>query len=39
MKMDSAKLFLITFSALISIIGIIVYNLDFSKWEKHSHEQ
>jgi len=37
--MDGANLFLITFSILISIIGIIVYNIDFSKWEKHSHEQ
>jgi len=36
--MDGANLFLITFSILISIIGIVVYNIDFSKWEKHSHE-
>jgi len=34
--MDSGNLFLIVFSV-IALIGIVVVNnIDFSKWEKHS---
>jgi len=36
--MDSGNLFLITFSVIISVVGIVIYNIDFSKWENHSHE-
>jgi len=37
--MSSSELFLVSFSVLGVIVGIIVYNTDFSKWEsKHSHD-
>jgi len=36
--MDSGNLFLMTFTTIITIAGIIVYNIDFSKWDKPSHE-
>ncbi len=37
--MDSGNLFLITFTIIISVVGMIVYNIDFSKWEnKNSHD-
>ena len=32
--MSRMDLFLISFSALIAIIGIVVYNIDFSKFKK-----
>ncbi len=37
--MDSTNLFLMTFTVMFAVVGIIVYNIDFSKWEnKHSHD-
>ena len=37
--MSNSELFLISFSILGMVAGVIVYNIDFSKWEnKHSHD-
>ena len=36
--MSSSDLFLLSFSALFAIGSIVVYNIDFTKWENHSHE-
>ncbi len=37
--MDSTNLFLVSFTILFAIMGIVVYNIDFTKWDnKHSHE-
>lgn len=35
--MDSINLFLVVFSVLFALGSIVVYNIDFSKWDKHSH--
>ena len=38
--MSNMDLFLISFSILIAILGIVVYNIDFSKFEKkNSYEK
>jgi hypothetical protein len=36
--MSNTNLFLVSFSVLFAIGSIIVYNIDFTKWDKHSHE-
>jgi hypothetical protein len=37
--MDNSNLFLISFTILFAVMGLVVYNIDFSRWEdKHSHE-
>jgi len=37
--MDSTNLFLVIFSILFAVGSVIVYNIDFKKWDtKYSHE-
>jgi len=37
--MENTNLFLLSFTILFAIGSIVVYNIDFSKWEnKHSHD-
>ena len=36
--MTSSELFLIGFSIFATIGSVVVYNIDFSKWEKRGHE-
>jgi len=35
--MSNAELFLVIFSIIGLIGSIVVYNIDFTKWDKHSH--
>lgn len=37
--MSNSDIFLVGFSIFAAIASVIVYNIDFSKWEKkHTHE-
>lgn len=36
--MESTNIFLIGFSIFAAIASIIVYNIDFKKWDKHTHD-